>query len=182
MNVTKTAIYRISVDMNCGCVATKEFKDCNYKEPLTEEAAFVACTKHKGKAGVDILQMVLSESVDKEAKDHIATSGPSGQVSRPNVATTNANGDVEVHIPINVRAPTRVVVRPAGTTAVPGRRLVNTAQAARTGPVAAPRQTMSTAKAASQSAPTGGLAAALEGPEEIEDDLLAANDPSDNSI
>jgi hypothetical protein len=174
MNVTKSAIYRISVDMNCGCVATKEFKDANYKEPITEEAVFVACAKHKGKAGVDILQMVLSESVDKEAKDHLATSGPT---SRPNVATTNANGELEVRAPLNVRTVGRVAVRPAGTTAVPGRRPVNAAQAARTGPVAAPRSTMSTAKAASQAAPTGGLAAALAEPEEIEDDLLAANDP-----
>jgi len=169
MKVTKSAVHRITAGTGCECVVLREYEDADYKKPMGD-AVFTPCKKHKGQPGVDIIEMILGELVEKEATEHVAA--PAVNAPRPNAAATvNADGELEMRVPINVRPVGKVAVRPAGTAQrpVPGR---TSAQAGRTGPVKFERPTASTPKTAASS----GLSAALA-EDDVEDDLLAQNDP-----
>ncbi len=172
MKILKSAIYRITAGTGCGCTVMREYEDADYKMPvgvgaLLDKATFTPCKKHVGKPGVEIIEMILSELVEKEALDH--KPAPAANAPRPGAAAVvNEAGDLEQRTPINVHSSSRVAVRASGTATASGARRPTT----RTGPVAAPRPTQSTPKAAAVS----GLSAALA-EDDIEDDILAQNDP-----
>ena len=165
MKISKSAIYRITANTGCACAVTREYEDADYKKPLGE-AVFASCKKHKGQPGVDVIEMILGELVEKEAEEHKAAPA----APRPNAAAVvNEAGELEQRTPINVRPVGKTSIRPAGTTQrpIPGRAL---AQAGRTGPVKFERPVAPIPKTAS------GLATALA-EDEVEDDILAQNDP-----
>jgi hypothetical protein len=179
MKVTKSAVYRITTATGCGCQVVREYEDADYKKPLGETHTFTECAKHKGQPGVDVIEMILGELVEKEAADHVpAPVQPTTPAPRPGAsAVVNENGELEMRVPIKTNPIGRSSVHPSGTSprpAAPGRP-VNAAQAARTGPVAAPRPTRPVGPA--PAAPARGLSAALAESDEEEDDILAANDP-----
>jgi hypothetical protein len=171
MKVTKSAVYRITASTGCACLVTREYEDADYKKPLGE-AEFAVCKKHKGQPGVDVIEMILTELVDKEAEDHKAAPAAPPSNARPNAAAVvNENGDLEMRVPIQ-RVTGRVTsVKPSGTTAAPAAR--PSAQAGRTGPAKAYVRPTAPARPA---APAGGLATALAD-DGAEDDLFSANDP-----
>jgi hypothetical protein len=178
MKVTKSSIHRITVDMTgCGCFAMQEFEDADFKKPIGK-ATFTACKKHIKQPGVDIIEMLLTELLEKEALDHKVTPVAPVNPTRPNAsAVVNAEGQLEMRVPIN-RPPTvgKVKVQASGSHAAPGSGRVSAAQAARTGPAKAfIRPTASTPRVPQP--PAGGLATALAQDDEVEDDLLAQNDP-----
>lgn len=173
MKVTKSAVYRITASAGCACTVTREFEDTEFKSPLGE-ATFVVCKKHDKQPGVDIVEMILTELVDKEATDHVSAPPPASvSVTRPNAAAVvNENGELEMRVPIQTRPTPRTMVKPSGSTVPATGRPVNAAQAGRTGPAKA------YARPTAPVRPATGLATALtadDGPEE--DDIFSANDP-----
>jgi hypothetical protein len=174
MKVIKTAVYRITASTGCACQVTQEYEDADYKKP-TGKAEFSVCKKHAGKPGVEVIEMILSELVEKEATDHVAA--PAANAPRPNAAAVvNEAGELEMRVPIKRMAGRVTSVKPSGTTATPAGRPVNAAQAGRTGPAKAYVRPTAPVKPAN-AAPNNGLAAALAEDEGPEDDLLAQNDP-----
>ena len=122
MKVSKTALYRITASMACGCVAQQEFEDADYKKPITKEPKFTVCKKHEGKAGVDILEVVLIERVQEEAENHVSVPvAPAAHVRPEAAATVDGEGNLVMRVPIkqnpNVRG---AQVRASGSTAVSG--------------------------------------------------------------
>jgi hypothetical protein len=182
MKVTKTSIHRISVDMTgCGCYAMQEFEDADFKKPVGGEKAkaqFNACKKHLKQPGSELIEMILVELVEKEALDHKAVA-PVNQVRQNASAVVDAEGNLQMRVPINRTGTTptvgKIKVLASGSHATPngGR---PSAQAARTGPAKTfVRPTASTPRVPQP--PADGLATALAQDDEVEDDLLAQNDP-----
>jgi hypothetical protein len=68
MKVTKSAIHRLEVEVKCGCKAGGEYEDaaCKKQKGVT---VFTACEVHKTAPGVEMLEMMLIEVVDKEARE-----------------------------------------------------------------------------------------------------------------
>ena len=122
MKVSKTAVYRITASMACGCVAQQEFEDADYKKPLSKEPNFTVCKKHKDQAGTDILEMVLTERVQEEAENHVAAPPPAPTNVRPDAsASVDESGNLVMRVPIKQNPNVRVAaVRASGTTAVSG--------------------------------------------------------------
>lgn len=99
MKVIKTAVYRITTAMQCGCTAMQEFTDADYKKPVGKEPTFEPCKKHKGQPGLDILEMVLTERVGEEAEKHVAA--PTQPEPRPGAsATVGEDGSLVMRVPI----------------------------------------------------------------------------------
>jgi len=120
MKVEKTNVHRLSVERECGCKATREFKDAAYKEAI-DKATFDPCKKHKVKGDVaDMMQMIMVEDVDREA------STQSAAAERPAYAPMRAQptsldgsaGETVTSTPIN-RRPVRAAAAPAGGGAPP---------------------------------------------------------------
>ena len=172
MKVTKSAVYRITAGAGCACVVVGEYEDADYKKPLGK-STFTPCKKHKGQPGVDVIEMILTELVEKEAEEHKAA--PAANAPRPNAAAVvNENGELEMRVPIQTRQSPRTSVKPSGTTAAPAAR--PSAQSGRTGPAKAYVRPTAPVKPVG-AAPASGLATALSEPDEVEDDILAQNDP-----
>jgi len=182
MKTTKTSIHRITVDMTgCSCHAMQEFEDADFKKPVGGEkvkAKFVACKKHANQAGAELIEMILVELVEKEALDH-KSAPPVNPVRQNASAVVNAEGQLEMRVPITRSggvAPTvgKIKVQASGSHAAPGSGRVSAAQGARTGPQKTfIRPTASTPRVLP---PTSALTTALA-EDEVEDDLLAQNDP-----
>jgi hypothetical protein len=174
MKVTKSSIHRITADTGCGCKVMREYEDIDFKKPIGESGTFSPCEKHTGVAGVDVIEMVLSELVDKEAEDHKSTPAPNAP--RPNAAATvNAEGQLEMRTPVKANTTVgKVKIQSSGSSPRPGVP-ARTMQTGRSGPVKFQRPTQSTPRVPN----TAALNTAL--PEAEEDDLLAANDPTDFS-
>lgn len=178
MKVTKTAIYRITAATGCGCTVQREYEDAEYKKPLGENHTFNVCAKHKDQPGVDVIEMILGELVEKEAAEH--KPAEAAPAARPNAsATVGPDGELIMRVPIQQRQQQRVTnvqasgSRTAAAAAAPRpARPASPSQAARTGP--AKTYIRPTAPAA-KSAATADLATA--GVEDEEDDLFAQNDP-----
>lgn len=121
MKVTKTAVYRITTSMACGCSAQQEFEDADYKKPIGKAPVYEACKKHKGQPGVDVLDMVLTERVEEEAANHVsapvAPVNPSGR-ENPS-AVVDDDGNLVMRVPVQ-KKPGGAIVRASGATATSG--------------------------------------------------------------
>jgi hypothetical protein len=120
MKVIKTAVYRITTSMGCGCAAQQEFEDADYKKPIGKTPAFAACKKHKEQPGVDLVEMVLTERVTEEAENHVPVPvAPVTPVRENASAVVDHDGNLVMRVPVQVR-PGGAIVRPSGATATTG--------------------------------------------------------------
>jgi hypothetical protein len=112
MKVSRSAIHRLEVDVTCGCKANGEYDDeaCKKQKGTT---TFTACEKHKEAAGVDMLEMMLIEVVDKEARE-LVIAPPEPRVHPRTLALQQAEeaGDAD---PAAAAAPARTL-RTSGST------------------------------------------------------------------
>jgi len=113
MKVEKTNVQRLTVERECGCKATREYKDPQYKDPIAE-AAYEPCKKHKAKPDLaDMMGMIMREDVDREAQNNAAPTYAPMRVPQP--TTLDAAGETVISMPIVRRpGPPRVTVAPAG--------------------------------------------------------------------
>jgi hypothetical protein len=138
MKITKTSVQRITAETECGCRSTREFEDTEFKMAVGETPTFIPCKKHEGRTDLDILEMILNESVADEAKKGATVTAPVNP-TRPNpAATVDAEGNLVQKTPIVAKITgLRTTVRASGTAVRPGTAPINAAQAARTGPAKA---------------------------------------------
>ena len=70
MKVTKTTIYRLSVEKSCGCKAAREYEDARYTKPVPVDpgSVFEPCVKHGKGAIAEFAGEMLVEALDKEAE------------------------------------------------------------------------------------------------------------------
>lgn len=87
MKVAKTSIYRLNVDMSCGCRMFSEFTDVQCKvpvlplgveikegtEPPLVEKVFKPCSKHAEDASLSMLEFILSERMDEAVESEQKT-------------------------------------------------------------------------------------------------------------
>jgi hypothetical protein len=120
MKVTKTAVYRITTSMACGCAAQQEFEDADYKKPIGKAPAFAACKKHKEQPGVDLVEMVLTERVTEEAENHVSAPVAPVSPTRENTsAVVDSDGNLVMKVPVQKR-PGGAIVRASGAMATTG--------------------------------------------------------------
>lgn len=68
MEITTSSVHRMVGAMKCGCRAQGEYSDSAYKK-IIGEITFQPCDEHVEDPSIGILKMMLSEYVEKEAKD-----------------------------------------------------------------------------------------------------------------
>jgi hypothetical protein len=67
VKLSKETIYRLTLDMKCGCKAAQEFTDATYKTSV-EEVGFIACATHSSQEQIAaIMEMMLTEGLEAEA-------------------------------------------------------------------------------------------------------------------
>ena len=87
MKVYKGVMYRIIVEMACGCKSKQEFKDDLLRE-ADGGPTYTACEKHeKSKVQAEMMEIILMEALEKEATD--AKAAASIAVAQANVRVTD---------------------------------------------------------------------------------------------
>lgn len=115
MKVEKTSVYRLSVERECGCKATREFTDPLYREPIAE-AGYVPCKKHKGKPDLqEMMQMIMIEDLNREAETTTNTRSIHAPVHAIPTSLDGSAGETVTSTPIS----RRLSVPTSGGVAVP---------------------------------------------------------------
>jgi len=117
MKVEKTNVHRLTVERECGCKATREYSDPQYKTALAE-ATFVSCKKHAKTPDIaDMMSMIMREDVDREAQTNAAPTYAPMRVPQAEPTTLdNTTGETVTSTPIVRRpGPARVAIAPSGS-------------------------------------------------------------------
>ena len=119
MKVEKTNVHRLTVERECGCKATREYSDPQYKVAIAE-AAYTPCKKHKAKEDLaDMMGMIMREDVDREAQNNAAPTYAPMRVPNAQPATLDdSSGESITSTPIT-RRPARVQAAPVANGGVP---------------------------------------------------------------
>lgn len=144
MNVTKSIIYKLEIERDCGCKVAGDYEDAAYKKPRGT-SIFTPCEKHKDAAGIELIEEMLREFLDKEARDAKAP-----EVMHPRTAALRTDATPEDAETANL--PASRTLRTAGSSGTAGREQHRPASApprAATGGIHRP----STSKQAGKSSP-----------------------------
>lgn len=68
MKLTKTTVYRLEMERDCGCTAAREYEDGRYTKPLAEGTTTL-CEKHSGKSedAQEILREMILDTLTMQA-------------------------------------------------------------------------------------------------------------------
>jgi hypothetical protein len=93
MKVTKTNVFRLTIEKACGCQATREYEDGRYTKPLVD-GKFTPCDKHGRGAIAEFAGEMLVEALDKEAetagKQHFS---PMREIEEGDTGGVSASGE-----------------------------------------------------------------------------------------
>lgn len=69
MKVTKINVYRLEVERDCGCKATREYEDPRYQKPMSEGSTTL-CEKHSNKSedAQEILREMILDTLTMQAE------------------------------------------------------------------------------------------------------------------
>lgn len=68
MKVTKSTIYKLEIERTCTCKVAGDYEDVAFKKPRGT-AIFTACATHKETPGVDVIEEMMREVLEKEARE-----------------------------------------------------------------------------------------------------------------
>lgn len=91
MDITTSSVHRMVGSMKCGCRAQGEYSDSAYKK-MIGEVNFLACSEHTEDPSIGILKMMLSEYVEKEAKEFKLPTPAAPVIQRPQGVRSNVAG------------------------------------------------------------------------------------------
>lgn len=116
MKVEKTNVHRLTVERECTCKATREYKDPQYKEPIAD-GVYEPCKKHKAKADLaEMMGMIMLEDLERESQVQAApTYAPLRTPMSTPASLDGSSGEEVTSTPINRPRP-RVATAPVANT------------------------------------------------------------------
>ena len=145
MKVSKSTIYRLSVELSCGCMVFAEFDNAQCKEPEAPSKTFVPCEKHKQDTSLSILEFMVGERLDEVVEiEKTKPTSPVHHYAVPGIEKGDTGGVVATGESVQSIARVNIRNRPEDPT------VVKTLQVNR--PVAGKRRTASSASSVAKPA------------------------------
>lgn len=119
MKVEKTNVHRLTVERECTCKATREYRDAQYKDPIAD-GVYEPCKKHKAKPDLsEMMGMIMLEDLERESQVQAApTYAPLRTPQATPSSLDGSSGEAVTSTPIN-RPRTRVASAPVANGGVP---------------------------------------------------------------
>jgi len=114
MKTLRSAIHKLTVQADCGCIAWGEYQDEACKRPASA-ITFTPCEKHKEAAGIDLAEKFMKEAVLKEAADTKIAPPPAPAPTEP---PAHLDGDAAARRAARVAASTVPAAEGSSTSAV----------------------------------------------------------------